>query len=98
MRDVTAASTAAADESPERNGVTSDLYWLWYLADFRRWKLLVCQPPGNGNFLYNVMPIVHSARYTHDSGFHRQVEQRILPKPDKTRTPRVQPGNLTCRD
>ena len=82
MHDVTAASAAAADESPERNGVISHLYWLWYLADFRRWKLMVCQPPGNGNFLYNVTPIVHSARYTHDSRFHGQVKQRILPKPE----------------
>ena len=82
MHDVTAASTAAVDESPERNGVISHLYWLWYLADFRRWKLMVCEPPGDGYFLYNVTPIFHRTRYTHDSRFGGQVKQGILAKPE----------------
>jgi hypothetical protein len=96
MSDITAAPVAAIDEPPERHRMISHAYWLRYLADFRRWKLVAGEPPGDSYFLYSVSPIVHSACYTHDSRFGGQLKQRILAKPKQARTLRLQPGNLTC--
>jgi len=58
------------------------LYWLRYLTNFCRWKLMVRKPAGNSNFIYDVMPIVHSPRYTNNHGFGRQVKQRIFAEPE----------------